>query len=100
VKLLRLLSRIVLLSLVAAAFVGLTEISCRSVRSPFPPDPWREHRPSAPEVSQFPEFIFYFFFLVFWAAIGRIGLRLRLSPPSRGETELISLDLNRQDKLA
>jgi hypothetical protein len=96
VKFLRVLSRIALLSLVAAAFVGLTEIYGRSVRSPLP-DPIgqaeRQHRASEPEVSQFPEFIGYVFLLVFFAVIGRIALRLRLSPVSRSEGQPISLNL-------
>jgi hypothetical protein len=60
VKLVRVLSRIVLLSLAAGAFVGLTGLYGRSIRTPLP-DPIgqaeRQHRPSEPEVSQFPEFI-------------------------------------------
>jgi hypothetical protein len=98
VKLVRVLSRIVLLSLAAGAFVGLTGLYGRSIRTPLP-DPIgqaeRQHRPSEPQVSQFPEFIGYFFLFVFWAGIGRMGLRLRLSPVSRSERQPISLNLRR-----
>ena len=97
-KLVRVLSRLALLSLAAAAFVGLTGIYGSSVRSPLP-DPIgqveRQHRPSEPEVSQFPEFIGYVFLFVFYAGIGRIALRLRLSPVSRSEGQPISLNLHR-----
>ena len=97
-KLVRVLSRLALLSLVAAGFAGLTEIYGGSVRSPSP-DPIeqaeRQHRLSEPEVSQFPEFICYVVLFVFWVGIGRVGLRLRLSPASRSETQPISLNLHR-----
>ena len=98
VKLVRVLSRLALLSLAAAAFVGLTGIYGSSVRSPLPDPRWqagRNHRPSEPEVSQFPEFIGESFLLVFFAVIGRIALRLRLSPVSRSEGQPILLDLHR-----
>jgi hypothetical protein len=98
VKLVRVLSRIILLSLAAAAFVGLTGLYGGSVRVPLP-DPIeqaeRQHRRSEPEISQFPEFIGYFLFVVLWAGIGRIGLRLRLSPLPRSEGQPISLNLHR-----
>jgi hypothetical protein len=99
VKLLRVLSRIALLSLAAAGFVGLTGIYGSSARTPSPEpvaQAERQHRPSEPELSQFPEFIGYVFFLVFWAGIGRVGLRLRLSPASPNERQLISLNLQRR----
>jgi hypothetical protein len=96
VKLVRVLSRLALLSLTAAAFAGLTEIYGSSVRYPLP-DPIvqaeRQHRPSEPKVSQFPEFIGYVLLFVFWAGIGRLGLRLRLSPMSRSEGQLNLLKL-------
>lgn len=97
-KLVRVLSRLALLSLAAAAFVGLAGIYGSSVRSPLPDPRWqagRNHRPSEPEVSQFPEFIGEGFLLVFFAVIGRIALRLRLSPVSRSEGQPISLNLHR-----
>jgi hypothetical protein len=99
VKLVRVLSRIVLLSLAAAAFAGLTERYGRSVRTSLP-DPIeqaeRQHRPSEPAVSQCPEFIGFFCLFIFWVGIGRVGLRLRLSPLSRSERQPISLNLQRR----
>jgi hypothetical protein len=98
VKLVRVLSRLALLSLAAAAFVGLTGIYGGSVQLPLPSPNWqaaRGHRPSAPEVSQFPEFIGESMAVVFFAVIGRLALRLRLSPVSRGEGQPISLNLHR-----
>jgi hypothetical protein len=99
VKLVRVLSRLALLSLAAAALAGLTEIYGGSVQSPLS-DPIeqaeRQHRPSEPEAGQFPEFICYVVLFVFWVGIGRAGLRLRLSPVSRTEGQPISLDLHRR----
>ena len=95
----RALSRLALLSLAAAVFVGLTGIYVNSGRSPLPDPRWqagRNHRPSEPEVSQFPEFIGDGLLLVFFAAIGRIALRLRLSPVSRSAGQPISLNLHRR----
>jgi hypothetical protein len=95
VKLVRVLRRLALILLAAAAFAGLTVLLSRSVRSPLRPEVYRVHRRSEPEVSQFPELIAYVVLFVFWAVIGRIALRLRLSPPPRGETQPISLGLRR-----
>jgi hypothetical protein len=99
VKLVRVLSRIAILSLVATALAGLTEIYGSSVQSPLP-DPIeqaeRQHHPSEPEVSQFPEFVCYVVLFLFWVGIGRAGLRLRLSPVSRNEEQPISLNLHRR----
>lgn len=98
-KLVRVLSRIAILSLVAAALAGLTEIYRSSVQSPLT-DPRehaeRQHRASEPDVRQFPEFICYVVLFVFWVGIGRAGLRLRLSPVSRTEGQPISLNLHRR----
>jgi hypothetical protein len=98
VKLVRVLSRLALLSLAAAAFVGLTGIYGGSVQ-PHLPNPRgqavRRHRPSAPQVSRFPEFVGEGMLLAFFAVAGRIGLRLRLSPVSRSEGQLIMLGLHR-----
>jgi hypothetical protein len=99
VKVLRVFSRIILLSLAAAAFVGLTGLYARSARIPLllpVEQAERQHRPSEPEVSQFPEFIGMFFFFLFWVGIGRVGLRLRLSPVPRSEKQPISLNLQRR----
>lgn len=100
-KLVRVLLRIALLSLGAAAFVGLTAIYCGSVRPPFPDPHWkaaRRHRPSAPQVSQFLEFVAAALGLALFAVGGRIVFRLRLSPASRSEGQPILLDLHRGRK--
>jgi len=98
VNLVRVLVRLALLSLAAAVFAGFTGIYGSLVRTPVS-NPMgraeRQHRRSEPEVTQFPEFIGYVFLFVFWAGIGRIALRLRLSPVSRSEVEPISLNLQR-----
>jgi hypothetical protein len=60
VKLVRVLSRIALLSLVAAAFVGLTRIYGSSALPPSPNPRWQaehSHRSSAPQIGYFPEFL-------------------------------------------
>jgi hypothetical protein len=91
----RLLSKIALLSQSAAALVWLTYVYGGPVKvRPIPG--WqteRRHRPSAPDVAQFPEFIGYIFLVFFFAGIGRVALRLRLSPPPRNEGQPISLGL-------
>jgi hypothetical protein len=103
VKLVRILSRLALLSVAAAAFVGLTEIYGGSGQAPMP-DPStqaeRRHRPSAPHVNLFPEFIGEGMLLALYALGGRIVFRLRLSPVSRTEGRPISLDLHRERRTA
>jgi hypothetical protein len=97
VKSIRVLPRLALLSLVAAAFVGLTMIYGGSVR-PLLPNPRsqaaRRNRPSAPQVSRFPELVGEGLLLALYAVAGRKGLRLRLSSVSRREGQLILLDLH------
>jgi len=98
VKFVHVLARIALVSVAAAALVGLTELYGHSVRVPLPylvGQAERQHRASGPKVSEFPEFIGYVFLFVFWGVIGRTALRLRLSHASRGETQPISLGLHR-----
>jgi hypothetical protein len=98
VKLVRVLSRLAVLSLAAAALAGLTGIYGGSTRSPLPNPQWqmgRQHRPSAPRVSQFPEFIGEGMLVALFAVVGRIGLRLRLSPVPRSEGQPILLNLRR-----
>jgi len=99
VKLVRVLSRLVVLLLAASAFVGLTEIYASSVRLPLPNPRWQaglQHRPSAPEVAECPEFVGAGVMLAGWAVAGRRGLRLRLSPVSRSAEQLVLLDLRRR----
>lgn len=97
-KLVRMLSRVALLSLAAAVFVGLTRAYGRSARPPLP-DPqyqaFHEHRHSAPQVSYFPEFFGECIVFAIFAVGGRIVLRLRLTPVSRSEGRPISLGLRR-----
>jgi hypothetical protein len=100
-KLVRALSRLALLSLAAAAFVGLTAIYGGSVRLPLPNPHWtavRGHRPSTPEASQFPEFAASGIVLAIFAVGGRVVLRLRLSPVSRSKGQPILLDLHEDPK--
>jgi hypothetical protein len=98
-KLARVLVRLVLLSLVAAGFVGLTALYGGSDRPSAASDPvWqngRDHRPSAPQVGYFSEFVGEGLLLVFFAATGRIVLRLRLNPVPRYEGQPVLLDLHR-----
>ena len=96
-KFVRVLARLAFLSLAAAVFVGLTGIYGSSVRPPLPNPSWqaeRRHRPSAPQVSLFPEFVGEGMVLALYAVAGRLVLRLRLSPVSRSEGQPISLDLH------
>ena len=97
-KLVRVLSRLTLVSLAAAATVGLTGVYGGSVRPRLPNPQWqaeRRHRPPAPQVSQFLEFVGEGMLLAVYAVAGRIVLRLRLSPVSPSEGKLILLDLHR-----
>jgi hypothetical protein len=102
VKLVQVLSRLALLSLAAAAFIGLTEMYGTSVRLPLPNPQWqagRRHRASWPQSNQLPsgigEFIAEGIGFTLCAAVGRIVLRLRLSPVSPSEGKMISLNLHR-----
>jgi len=92
------LSRLALRSLAAAALVGLTAIYGGSVRPPLPgPNSQvvRLHRPSAPQLSKFPEFFGDGMILALFALAGRIIFRLRLSPLSRSEGQPVFLrDMN------
>jgi hypothetical protein len=96
VKFVRILSRIALLSLAAAAFVGLTLTYGRSMRPPLLNPYWlaeHRHRPSAPQGSYFPEFAGEVMLLALFAIAGRVVFRLRLNPVSRGAGKPIALDL-------
>ncbi|HEY3454330.1 MAG TPA: hypothetical protein VGK64_06980 [Bryobacteraceae bacterium] len=102
-KFVRVLSRLALLSLAAASFAGLTRIYGDSVRLTLPDPEWRagrQHRPSTPEIGQFPELIGEGMLLIFYAVAGRIVLRLRLSPPSRTEGQPILLSLRQEAKIS
>jgi len=96
VKFVRVLARLAFLSLAAAVFVGLTGLYGSSVRPPLPNLSWqaeRRHRPSAPQVSKFPEFVGEGMLVALFAVAGRIVLRLRLCPVSRSAGRPILLNL-------
>lgn len=99
-KLARLFSRIVLLSLAAAEFAGLTAVYGGSAQLEVPDPSWkarRAHRAAWPESRQLlsgtGEFIGEAIAVILYAAMGRIVLRLRLSPVSASEGKLIGLNL-------
>jgi hypothetical protein len=97
VKLVRLLSRLALLSLVAGSLAGLTAIYGSSVRPPLRNPRYQakhRYRPPAPQASQFFGFITAGIELAIFAAAGRV-LRLRLSTVPSNEGSPIVLDLNR-----
>ena len=99
-RFIRVLSRLAILSLAAAAFAALTGFYGNSVQ-PNPDPQWRlgrDHRPSAPEIGQFAELIGEAMVLGIYAVAGRIVLRLRLSPSSRSEGLPILLGLHRGNK--
>jgi hypothetical protein len=101
-KLVRLLSRLALLSLAAAAFVGLTKIYGDSAppRLPYPGiekfQATHRHPPSAPNAARFPEFIRYSLAFAIFAVGGRVAFRLRLNPPSPSEEQPTLLGLYRE----
>jgi hypothetical protein len=98
-KWIRVVSRVALISLAAAAFIGLTGIYGVSRRHGLPSASWQEergHRPSAPQVMYFPDVIGDGIVLAIFAFAGRIIFRLRLSPVSRNEGPLMLLGLDRK----
>ncbi|MBV8831860.1 MAG: hypothetical protein JO108_21840 [Acidobacteriaceae bacterium] len=102
-KVIRLVVRIAFISLACAAFVALTQTYAHSVRVPLPDPGWRgerAHRPSAPELGKFPELVGESLVIATYAVAGRIVLRLRLSPVSRGEGEPILLGLDKAARAA
>ena len=93
-KLVRALSRIGLLSLVAAAFVGLTAVYGDAASPPLPNPYWqaeRRHRAPAPQVDKFPEFVAEGMIVTTYAVAGRLLLRLRLSRLPRTQGQPIGL---------
>jgi hypothetical protein len=96
VKVVRVVSRLALLTLAAAAFAGLTGIYGSSVQVAAPSPRYREahqHLPPAPQGSQFLEFLRAGLELAVFAVGGRLGLRLRLSsaPPGNGQPVVLGL---------
>ena len=102
-KLIRVVARIAVVFLAAAAFVALTRAYARSVQVPLPDPGWRgerAHRPSAPELHKFQELVGEVVIVAIYAVAGRIVLRLRLSPASRSEGQPILLGLHKAGKTA
>jgi hypothetical protein len=96
VKFLRGLSRIAILSLAAAVFVGLTGMYGRSAHPPSPDrrsQAERLHRPPLPQAGYFLEFLSEGALLAVFAWAGRIAFRLRLNSISRREGQPIVLNL-------
>ena len=96
-KLVRALSRIALLSLAAAAFVGLTAVYKDAVPPPVPNPYWqaaRRHRALAPQVDKFPEFVAEGMVVAVYAVAGRLLLRLRLSRVPRTQGQPIGLNFS------
>jgi hypothetical protein len=82
-KVVRMLSRIILLSLVAAIFTLLTVAYGKYVASPLLGQHWQMHRSLSPKISELPEFLGEAILIALCAVVGRLVFRLRLSPPSR-----------------
>jgi hypothetical protein len=103
-KLVRVLSRLALLSLAAALFVVLTKIYGDSAPPPLPYPGFEKfqkkhrHPPPAPNAAEFTEFIRYGIAFAIFAVGGRLAFRLRLNPvpPSDGRPILLSLHRGRQ----
>lgn len=93
-KALRILSRLVLLSLAAAAFTLLTSLYARSIRTPSPTPHGKHHRALAPKITELPEFFGEVILIAVCTVAGRLIFRLRLSPAPRRKTPLTLLDSN------
>lgn len=96
-KLVRVLSRLALLSLAAAALAVLTEVYGGSMPPPvLSPRYYAKHRypPSAPQGGEYLGFVRAGLELALFAVAGRICLRLRLSPLPHSDRYPILLDLN------
>ena len=97
-NLIRVLFRLALLALVAAAFVGLTAIYGSSVRPPLPYARFQaahRHRPPEPQLGRVTEVIGEGLLLALFAVGGRVALRLRLNPAPSSEGKPILLGLDR-----
>jgi hypothetical protein len=82
-RVVRMLARLVLLSLVAAIFALLTSAYGKYIASPLPVQHWQLHRSLTPKISELPEFIGEAMLIALCAVTGRVVFRLQLSPPSR-----------------
>ena len=92
-KSIRLLSRLALLSLAAAAFTLLTSVYSRFVRTPSPLPQWKLNRRLAPQISRFPEVLGEGILIAICTVAGRLVFRLRLSPPPPRDKPPVSLRL-------
>jgi hypothetical protein len=95
-KIIRTLSRLVFLSLVAAIFTLLTSVYGRFVRTPSPTPRWKLHRSLAPRISQLPEFLGEGVVIALCTVAGRVVFRLRLSSSSPSKARPISLSLRQK----
>lgn len=81
-KVVRMLSRLVLISFVAAILTLLTSAYGKYVASPLEDQHWELNRSLTPKVSELPEFIGEAILIALCAVSGRVVFRLGLSPPS------------------
>jgi hypothetical protein len=101
-KLVRVLSRLAVLSLAAALFVVLTKIYGDSAPPPLPYPGIEKfqnkhrHPPAAPNTAEFTEFIRWGLAVAIFAVAGRKVFRLRLNPASPSEEQPILLGLHRR----
>ena len=93
----RVISRLAILLIVGAAFVGLSAVYLRSA-DPLMPNArgqWEiRHQPSAPGVGYVVDFVGYAILLAMFAWLGRMLFRLRLNPAPRNEGKPILLALH------
>jgi len=97
-KLIRVLSRLALLSLPVALFVVLTKIYGDSAHPPLPYPSYQKkhcHPPPEPNAAAFTEFIRSGTAFGIFAVGGRLAFRLRLNPASSSEGQPILLGLHR-----
>jgi hypothetical protein len=92
-KTVRVLSRLAILSLAAAAFTLLTLLCSRFVHTPSPTPHWKLHRSLGPKISELPELFGEGIVIAVCTVAGRLVFRLRLTPPSPTAGQLISLSL-------
>jgi len=92
----RLLSRIALLLLAGVGLAALTAAFVGAVQTALPNPGWqaeRRHRPAAPGLIHFAEFVGALGEVALFAVGGRLVFRLRLSPAPRNEGQPILLGL-------
>lgn len=89
----RTLSRLVILSLLAAAFALLTAMYGRSMPHSSSSQHRKLHRSPAPKIKQLPDFLGAVVSIGVWTVAGRVVFRLRLSPQPPWKGQQISLGL-------